>query len=46
MFAGGVVPAPDVPALHEAGIVAVLGPGTTITDCALTLLAGIRASRA
>jgi methylmalonyl-CoA mutase len=46
VFAGGVVPAPDVEALHEAGVKAVMGPGTTIIDCARTLLAGIRASRA
>jgi len=46
VFAGGVVPAPDVEALRRAGIKAFLGPGTTIIDCARTLLAGIRASQA
>jgi methylmalonyl-CoA mutase len=46
VFAGGVVPPPDLEALREAGIKAFLGPGTTIIDCARTLLAGIRAPRA
>jgi methylmalonyl-CoA mutase len=46
VFAGGVIPPPDVEALQAAGVKAVLGPGTTIIDCARTLLAGIRASRA
>jgi len=45
VFAGGVVPPLDVEALHEAGVKAVLGPGTTIIDCARTLLAGIHAPR-
>ena len=43
VFAGGVVPPSDLVALSEAGIRAFLGPGTTIIDCAQTLLAGIRA---
>jgi methylmalonyl-CoA mutase len=46
VFAGGVVPPPDLEALRDAGVRAFLGPGTTIIDCARTLLAGIRASRA
>ena len=46
VFAGGVVPPPDLEALREAGIKAFFGPGTTIIDCARTLLAGIRAPRA
>ncbi len=27
---GGIVPAPDIPVLHEAGVFAVLGPGTPL----------------
>jgi methylmalonyl-CoA mutase len=46
VFAGGVVPPPDVQALRQAGVRAFLGPGTTIIECARTLLAGIGASRA
>jgi methylmalonyl-CoA mutase len=46
VFAGGVVPPPDVQALGQAGVRAFLGPGTTIIECAQTLLAGIGASRA
>jgi len=46
VFVGGVVPAQDVPALEEAGVKAVLGPGTTVVDCARTVLAGIEASLA
>ncbi|MEI6448393.1 MAG: methylmalonyl-CoA mutase [Actinomycetes bacterium] len=46
VFAGGVIPPLDVEALHEAGVEAVLGPGATIIECARTLLAGIRATRA
>ncbi len=42
---GGVVPAHDVPALLAAGVTAVLGPGTTVVDCARTVIAGIEASR-
>ncbi len=40
---GGIVPAPDIPVLHEAGVFAVLGPGTplevvvgTVRDAAAT----------
>jgi len=43
VFAGGVIPPPDLAALQRAGVKAVLGPGTTIIECARTLLAGIRA---
>ncbi|MDT0266466.1 methylmalonyl-CoA mutase [Streptomyces sp. DSM 44915] len=35
---GGVIPPGDVPALHEAGAVAVFPPGTVIPDAALDLL--------
>jgi methylmalonyl-CoA mutase cobalamin-binding domain/chain len=45
VFAGGVVPPPDVAGLLDAGVTAVLGPGTTIIECARSLLAGIPAPR-
>ncbi len=45
VFAGGVVPPPDVAGLLDAGVAAVLGPGTTIIECARSLLAGIPAPR-
>ena len=45
VFAGGVIPPPDVAGLLAAGVVAVLGPGTTIIECAQSLLAGIPAPR-
>jgi methylmalonyl-CoA mutase C-terminal domain/subunit len=32
--AGGIIPAEDVPALREAGVAAVFGPGTTISEVA------------
>jgi methylmalonyl-CoA mutase len=45
VFAGGIVPPPDVAGLVDAGVAAVLGPGTTIIECARSLLAGIPAPR-
>lgn len=35
VFAGGVIPPQDYDALYKAGVCAVFGPGTRITDCAL-----------
>ena len=32
--AGGIIPAEDIPALQEAGIAAVFGPGTSIGEVA------------
>jgi methylmalonyl-CoA mutase C-terminal domain/subunit len=32
--AGGIIPADDIPALKEAGVAEVFGPGTTIGDVA------------
>jgi methylmalonyl-CoA mutase C-terminal domain/subunit len=32
--AGGIIPDDDVPALKEAGVAAIFGPGTTITEVA------------
>ena len=31
---GGIIPDEDVPALREAGVAAVFGPGTTIREVA------------
>ncbi len=45
VFVGGIVPARDVPALEQEGVKAVLGPGTTLTDCAMTILKGIEVAR-
>jgi methylmalonyl-CoA mutase C-terminal domain/subunit len=40
--AGGIIPDDDVPALREAGIAAVFGPGTTIRQVADYLRANVR----
>jgi methylmalonyl-CoA mutase C-terminal domain/subunit len=32
--AGGIIPADDIPALKEAGVAEVFGPGTTIGEVA------------
>ncbi len=34
LFGGGIIPPGDVPALLEAGVAAVFGPGTATTDIA------------
>lgn len=39
VVAGGVIPQQDVEFLHQAGCVAVFGPGTVIPEAALKLLA-------
>lgn len=39
---GGVVPPQDYPELEKAGVAAVFGPGTRITDAAKQVLASIR----
>jgi methylmalonyl-CoA mutase C-terminal domain/subunit len=39
--AGGIIPDDDVPALREAGIAAVFGPGTTIAQVADYLRANV-----
>lgn len=38
VIAGGVIPEQDYPFLQAAGVAAIFGPGTTIADCALSLL--------
>ena len=40
--AGGIIPDDDVPALHEAGVAKVFGPGTTIAEVAEFLRANAR----
>jgi methylmalonyl-CoA mutase C-terminal domain/subunit len=40
--AGGIIPDDDVPALHEAGVAAVFGPGTTIRQVAEFIRANVR----
>ncbi|HEU4671631.1 MAG TPA: cobalamin B12-binding domain-containing protein [Candidatus Limnocylindrales bacterium] len=41
--AGGIIPDDDIPALREAGVAAVFGPGTTIREVAEFLRANVRA---
>ena len=38
VIVGGVIPKQDYEALFEAGAVAIFGPGTTISDAAITVL--------
>jgi YrbI family 3-deoxy-D-manno-octulosonate 8-phosphate phosphatase len=38
VVAGGVIPDPDIPALLQAGVTAVFGPGTVIPEAASQLL--------
>jgi methylmalonyl-CoA mutase C-terminal domain/subunit len=40
--AGGIIPDDDVPALKEAGVTAVFGPGTTIARVAEFLRSNVR----
>ncbi len=40
--AGGIIPDDDVPALKEAGVVGVFGPGTTIREVADFLRSNVR----
>jgi methylmalonyl-CoA mutase C-terminal domain/subunit len=37
LFLGGIIPAEDIPALREMGVVAVYGPGTPTTDIVTAL---------
>ena len=43
---GGVVPAQDYEFLHSAGVAAVFGPGTVISEAAKQIVAAIRSTRA
>lgn len=38
VIVGGVIPAQDYPFLFDAGVVAIFGPGTKISDAAIALL--------
>ncbi len=40
--AGGIIPDDDIPALKDAGVAAVFGPGTTIAEVAEFLRANVR----
>lgn len=40
--AGGIIPPDDIPALREAGVAAVFGPGTAIGEVADFLRANVR----
>jgi methylmalonyl-CoA mutase C-terminal domain/subunit len=40
--AGGIIPDDDLPALQEAGVAAVFGPGTTIAQVADFIRANVR----
>ena len=42
VVAGGIIPDEDVPALREAGVAAVFGPGTTIGETAAFIRANVR----
>jgi methylmalonyl-CoA mutase len=43
---GGVIPTQDYEFLREAGVAAVFGPGTVITQAARQIIAAVRAVRA
>jgi methylmalonyl-CoA mutase len=43
---GGVIPPQDYPELYAAGAKAIFGPGTSITDAAIDLLAKLKAGSA
>jgi methylmalonyl-CoA mutase C-terminal domain/subunit len=40
--AGGIIPDDDVPALKEAGVAAIFGPGTTIAEVAEYIRSHVR----
>ena len=40
--AGGIIPDDDIPALREAGVAAVFGPGTTIAEVAAYIRSHVR----
>jgi methylmalonyl-CoA mutase C-terminal domain/subunit len=42
LVAGGIIPDDDIPALRDAGVAAVFGPGTTIGSVAGFLRANVR----
>jgi len=42
---GGIIPEEDVDALHQAGVAAILGPGTSADDAVAAVRAAIAAAR-
>jgi methylmalonyl-CoA mutase C-terminal domain/subunit len=44
--AGGIIPDDDIPALQEAGVAAVFGPGTTIAEVAAYIRSHVRPTEA
>ena len=44
--AGGIIPDDDIPALEEAGVAAVFGPGTTIAEVAAYIRSHVRPTEA
>jgi methylmalonyl-CoA mutase len=42
---GGVIPEQDHQALRDAGVVAIFGPGTNITEAAASVLELLRAQQ-
>ena len=38
VFAGGVIPAQDYDFLYQAGVVAIFGPGTSVTKAACQIM--------
>jgi len=45
VVAGGVIPPNDIPLLHEAGVCAVFGPGTRVSDAAIDIINRLEAVR-
>lgn len=43
VFAGGIIPDEDIPALKDAGVAAVFGPGTPLSDITTFIQAHTRA---
>ncbi len=43
VFAGGIIPDEDIPALKDAGVAAVFGPGTPLSDITSFIQAHTRA---
>jgi len=46
VFAGGIIPAADVPAVQALGISAVFGPGASLDEIVATVRAAVTARRA
>ena len=46
VIVGGIIPDEDVPALEEAGVAAILGPGASATDVAQAVRGAVEAATA